>query len=233
MRAPTRRELAARSVRAIGFSQNRKIGAAGATYAPVQATCDPRCPLLTSGRCYTRRGPVRWHEQRLARVAQPAKLSPRELAEAEAEAVDRLPSSPLPLRVHVSGDCRTRRSAQLVAAAAERYTQRGGGVAWTYTHSWRQVPREDWGAVSILASCETPADVARADAAGWAVALVVPTLDGVAGRRIEGTDLTGVGCRYDMSGVTCTDCRLCLDAEGLRSRRLAILFPLQGGKGKA
>lgn len=231
---PTRRELAARAVIARAIAENRKIGLAASTWAPVEQTCPPDCPLLRSGKCYTRSGRVRIHEQRIAAVATAAKLSPRELAQAEADAIDRLPRSPLPLRLHVAGDSRTITAARLVARAAERYTRRGGGVAWTYTHAWRTVPREAWGSVSILASCDTPADAAQADAAGWAVALVVPQLDGAAGRVIPGTDLVGVGCRYDLDRTTCSDCRLCLDAEGLRRERRAILFPLikPGGNGR-
>jgi hypothetical protein len=82
-----------------------------------------------------------------------------------------------PLRLHTVGDCRTDEAARIVAAAAERYMDAGGGPVWTYTHAWRLVDRASWGRVSVLASCETPEQVELARARGYATAIVVDEFD--------------------------------------------------------
>lgn len=234
----TRRDLAADAVIFVGQSADAKIGAAAATYAPVRATCPATCPLRKpdpeTGRepCYVLApGRVGMHERRISKAADAARLTPREVAQAEADAIDRGRPTGLPLRLHVSGDARTSTAARILAGAAARYTKRNGGApVWTYSHAWRAVPRDAWGSVSVLASADSPADAAAADAAGYAVALTVPDLASTAGRPIPGTRLRGVACRYDLAGVPCSACRLCFDAERLQRERLAILFPLKRGR---
>jgi hypothetical protein len=81
------------------------------------------------------------------------------------------------MRLHTVGDCRTDEAAKIVAAAAERYMDAGGGPVWTYTHAWRLVDRASWGRVSVLASCETPEQVELARARGYATAIVVDEFD--------------------------------------------------------
>src|SRR5262245_5740287 len=90
-------------------SQNAKTGPCAVTYVS-QASCPGSCPLLGAG-CYAEGGRVRWITKRLART----EAGPDELARREAVQIDALPAD-RPLRVHVVGDCRTRRAASRVGA---------------------------------------------------------------------------------------------------------------------
>lgn len=213
---------------AVARSGDRKTGPVAATYAGVESSCGP-CPL--KGICYARRGLVGMHVRPLDARAAELGADARDVARDEARAIDALPGGPRarPLRLHVSGDCRTATAARIVSAAADRYRQRTGRQVWTYTHAWRTVPREAWGAVSVLASCETAADAAAATARGYAVALVVDDLAAAAGKAIGASGLRGTPCAYDRGGPTCDQCRLCWDDAGLRQRGRAILFARKGG----
>jgi len=201
-------------------SKNAKIGEAAATYA-AQQTCPSACPLRNAG-CYAESGNVRYVTQRLNRT----RARPLTIAREEARQIDALPGD-RPLRVHVVGDCPTDASARLVSAAMERYTQRSGMPAWTYTHAWRDVKRASWGNASVLASCESTADVRKAQRKGYATAIVI---DG------EGpTDTRIVKCPAQThSDVTCASCRLCMDAPRLHAGRISIAFQVHGaGKNAA
>lgn len=101
------------------------------------------------------------------------------VAKAEALAIDGAfrggPIDGRPIRLHTVGDCRNRTSARIVGEAASRWVERGGGNAWTYTHAWREVPRESWGpSVSVLGSIDVVGHARRAIQAGYAPARYVP-----------------------------------------------------------
>lgn len=89
-----------------------------ATYAS-QVTCPDSCPYRGAG-CYAEYGNPGIHTARLNSSG----ASSSEAIEQEARAIDKL-SGTRPLRLHVVGDCRTDNQAQMLAAAAERYTRRG------------------------------------------------------------------------------------------------------------
>ena len=214
---------------AVEKSGNKKLGDASATSA-AQVSCPPDCPFFEDG-CYAENGPQGWTTARLNKAAEAMEASAMDAAHAEAEAIRSL-SGKRDLRLHVVGDCRTAEAARTVAAAAEEHKAKHGKAAWTYTHASADVPREAWGSVSVLASCESPADIPAARQRGYATALVVAKFASdkaytLAGERvIPCPEMTGRA-----SG--CTDCRLCFDDARLRSARLTIAFEAHGQKVKA
>lgn len=155
------------------------------------------------------------------------RLSPAQIAQKEAEAIDQL-SGQLDLRLHIVGDCRTRRAAQITATASERYIARSHRYGsprkvWTYTHAWRKVERSDWKSVSVLASCETTEDVRHARSKGYATAIVVDKFKKKSAYEIaEG--LKVIPCPQQTTGVTCVECRLCMKDQHLKDRNLTIAF---------
>jgi hypothetical protein len=130
-----------------------------------------------------------------------------DVARAEADAIDSL-SGTRPLRLHVVGDCPTDDAARIVSDAAERYTARGGGRAWTYTHAWRDVVRASWQSVSVRASCETADDVRAAHARGYDAAIVVDSHKSDRAYDVDGIRV--VPCPEQTRGRSCADCGLCM-----------------------
>lgn len=211
-------------------SQNAKLGGADATYASIAATCDRACPLYNAG-CYAQGGKVALTEGRLD-----ATVSTATAARHEAAAIDgAYRGGAIPegrdLRLHVSGDARTSTAARILAAAASRWLARGGRAVWSYTHAWRRVARDAWGAVSTLASVERPSQGAEAMRQGYAPALVVDRHP-PDGRAWESHGIKWIPCPAQTRGVACVDCRLCLDADALRARKAGITFAVHGASRK-
>ncbi len=211
----------------VNCSENRKTGQVAVTYVS-QGSCPVTCPHKDNG-CYAEYGHAGRVTHRLNDAG--AGLTPVEYARAEAAQIDGM--SPLrDLRLHVVGDCRTEPAAKIVAAAATRYIERSAAVlitpatVWTYTHSWRLVPREAWGPVSVLASCETAEQVYQARARGYAAALVVDEFEGDKAYQCDGFRI--VPCPYQTRGVKCVDCRLCLDDCSLFETDRVIGFRAHG-----
>lgn len=232
VRKPDKRADPAEAVCAIAYSDNRKTGPVAVTYVP-QCTCPRSCPFLGSG-CYAEAGHAGIVTRRLAAAAKG--LTVNDIAAAEAEAIRRLPAL-TDLRLHVVGDCPTDESARTVSAACDEYAVRGQGsvAVWTYTHAWRTVPRDAWGTVSVLASCESYSDVEDALARGYACALTVAEWDSDPDApkpwHVEADDgrrLAVVPCPYQTKGTQCIDCRLCMDDGGLRDRGHVIAFRAHG-----
>jgi DNA modification methylase len=231
--------------KAVADSGNSKIGETATTYA-AQSSCPSSCPLLDGGGCYAEQGRVRHITRRLNEAAKAVEHTPFDVARAEAWAIDQMKVVPgRPLRLHTVGDCASDEATQMVAAAAARYGQRGGGPVFTYSHAWRDVARESWGdAVSILASCETLEDIALARSRGYAPSTVVKQFR-APGRHLldetEATTAAQVGVDIlpcpEQSGktrgkgkekVTCATCRLCFDDKAIRERGYAIAFEVHG-----
>ena len=219
---------------AVGDSQNKKIGEAAATYA-AQTSCPTSCPFFNGGGCYAESGNVRHITARLNAAAKAEPSGPYEVAMAEAETIDALEVVPRrPLRLHTVGDCATDEAARIIAAAAERYRRRGGGPVWTYTHAWREVSRDSWGEVSVLASCETAEDVSAARARGYATAVVVEavTQDSRHHLGAQAGDAAGLDvlpCPQQTRGRTCSQCRICFDEKGrLFNHGYSIAFLVHG-----
>jgi hypothetical protein len=214
-------------------SQNSKLGNAATTYA-AQTSCPASCPFFNGGGCYAEAGKVGFITARLNAAAAASVSGPREVAIAEADALDDLKVvRERPLRLHTVGDCSTDEAAEIVSGASGRYREREGGPVWTYTHAWRDVARESWGDVSVLASCETAADVDEARARGYATALVVESFEtnklhviGPEGGAQAGADI--LPCPQQTRGKTCSECKLCFDDRGIHERGYSIAFELHG-----
>jgi hypothetical protein len=114
------------------------------------------------------------------------------------------------LRLHVSGDAFSTTGAELLAGAADRWLSRGGGSVWTFTHLWRRIPRASWGPISVLASVETRIEAREAIELGYAPALTVQEHDGPHAISL-GDGARAVPCVAQTRGITCVECRLCLD----------------------
>jgi hypothetical protein len=150
-----------------------------------------------------------------------------DVAYAEAAAIDGMQVvHGRPMRLHTVGDCSTDEAAGVVAAAAERYMERGGGPVWTYTHAWRDVERASWGKVSVLASCETREDTLAAARRGYATALVVERYESESRHDLDGVEI--LPCPSMTRNVACSDCRLCMNDQGLRERGYSIAFEIHG-----
>lgn len=235
-------------------SGNSKIGDAAVTYA-AQQSCPSSCRFKDGGGCYAENGRIAASATiPLNRFATEHQATALDVAEAEADAIDRMEVIPgRPMRLHTVGDCPTNECAAIVADASGRYMERGGGQVWTYTHAWREVDRKAWGNVSVLASCETTQDVFEARQRGYATALVVdefPTHRRYAPGHIGVSAYTenddtlrqvtegGVKLPYPAQDVlpcpaqtkhrTCTDCRLCFDDGMLRRQGYSIGFAIHG-----
>lgn len=190
-----RAKIVGRGAYLVEGSGNSKIGRAGkkecsTTYAS-QESCPRSCAFLGNG-CYGEGGKV------AMAVLECNESCADELQCAYDEAsdivyqmtqLDRLP----PIRVHTVGDCRTEKAARLLADACNAYVDEymGGrgsilrdtdielkpdaSPIWSYSHSWRMIPREAWGKMSILASANTLDEAAEAVKRGYRMcSLVVP-----------------------------------------------------------
>jgi hypothetical protein len=208
------------------LTKEPEIRQVSATYASPES-CSPECPFRRWGGCYASHGNVGIHARRLD--CGPA--SPLEIARDEGAAIRMLPTDGRPLRLHVSGDARTSAAARELAEAVGSLQGRGGGPAWTYTHAWREVPRDAWGAVQVLASCERPRDLAAATRRGYAGALVVSDF----GRRFELPDgLRPLPCPQERGTARdCHECRQCLRADELHAAGLAVIFQARAPARKA
>ncbi|HZR80393.1 MAG TPA: hypothetical protein VFD92_04775 [Candidatus Binatia bacterium] len=207
---------------AVERTANRKTGPVSVTHA-TQATCPATCPLLKSG-CYAEQGVQGIHTSRLNRAA--GRADRRELAREEARAIDQL-SGKRPLRLRVVGDAATTSAARTLARAVDRYQLRSGAPVWTYTHAWRDVPREAWGATSVLASVESIGDAKRALNRGYAPAIVVSRFGSDRAAVVDGVRV--IPCPAQArDDIRCTDCRLCWNADALQARRAAIAFEAHG-----
>jgi hypothetical protein len=88
-----------------------------------------------------------------------------------------------------------------------------------------------WGCISVLASVELPEDIEVARQAGYSAALVVASFTSERSFHLPGTTTTIVPCPYETRGVTCIECRLCLDRD-LLNLNVAIAFKAHGPTAK-
>lgn len=176
-----------------------------ATTTSIAATCPLTCPWMRSG-CYEQTGT----QQRRQYLLDQAAGRGLEVIRAEARLIERsLVPRERPLRLHVGGDVSCTEGAELLAAAARSWLERGGGPAWAYTHRWREIPRSAWGPVVAFASIEHPREGHSAVHAGYHPALVVQEFP-CGDRAFRTGGVTYVPCPFETRGVSCTRCRLCL-----------------------
>lgn len=201
------------------------------TYVSISKTCPETCAFRDNG-CYAQNGASRRIMLKLDREAEfgvvgrleagavraafggPYKLVPQDGARGGRD-----------LRLHVGGDISSREHAQLLAAAADSWSWRGGGAVWTYTHRWRGIDAYNWGAIAVWASCETTAQVREAHARSYRAALVVAEHPSERMYQLDG--LKVLPCPYETRKKTCVECRLCLDAP--IDPKVVIGFAVHGG----
>lgn len=202
-----------------------------ATYVSIAATCPTSC-RFRDGACYVTAG----FTALMARQLDAAAGDGEDVARAEAELLDRAFSGGrVPqdgarggrdLRLHVGGDVPSMFALQPLTWAVDDWKLRGGGAVWTYTHRWREIPRAEWGPISVLASCETEREMHAARRRGYVPAVVVERFP--SRRAFSFGGLRVVPCPAETSAATCVTCRLCLDDSKLADRGLAIGFAVHG-----
>jgi len=209
---------------AVERAQVSKLGKdlVSATYVS-KASCPTACALNNGNGCYADYGRVALTTTRLGRDSE---TDPLAIAHDEASAIDGL-TGQLPLRLHVVGDCATCDAARAVSAAAGRHRAKFGRPVWTYTHAWRDVPRDAWGDVSVLASCETELDVIDARERGYATAIVTDEHP-ADGRAYASAGGITIPCPEQTRARVCASCRLCWDDQALRARNATIAFAVHG-----
>ena len=208
-------------------SNNSKIGKMAATYVPINKTCPTSCPLKDNG-CYAKQSFVGMHNFKLQQLNENKKAY--DIIRSEAREIIKMgpKAKGQTLRIHVSGDARTNASAKLLSNAATYWD----GKVYSYTHAWREVNRESWGGISILASCENMEDVKAAYKKGYASAIVVDT------HKDEKAYMAGefkiIPCPNQTKDVKCIDCGLCMNDKFLKDNKSVIAFAVHGaGKKKA
>lgn len=212
----------------IMHSKNAKVGDVAATYAPIRQTCPASCPLRGSG-CYAESGNVGFQVRRLEKTT--SGLNGDTVAVLEGDEIAHM-AAHAPrghaMRIHVSGDATSDFRASQLARGAAAWK----GPIWSYTHAWREVKRESWGRVSVLASCERPEQVLEAHKRGYGAALVVGhhPKDGRAFRTPSGVKV--IPCPSQTRDVKCTDCRLCWDDKRLLEQGACISFAAHGSTKK-
>lgn len=224
-------------VKLILNTMNRKLLGCAVTYV-AQQSCPQECLFLNQG-CYAEYGPMLWSVT--SKLNLEAKgLSPAELARMEGEKIWWMRYDPSarnrPLRLHGVGDCKTDYAAQEVSSAADLWILTNKAPVWGYTHAWKNVKRESWRNISILASVENPIDLALAWKRGYAAALVVPEFpDGPKaftqwikkpGKKSQSFKI--IPCPEQTLGIGCRDCKLCFKDQWLHENRIVIGFTPHG-----
>lgn len=214
------------AVSIVAKSANSKIGPMSATYA-AQVTCPTTCPLRGAG-CYAETGATGFSTRQRNDVANAQNVELLDVIRLEADGIRSLAKNKnaQDLRVHVVGDSPTPEAARITSAAMQEYRETTGKRAYTYTHAWRDVARDDWGNESVLASCEDVEDARTAMDKGYAAAIVVA--EHTSNKAWRDSDVTVIPCPNQTRGVQCKDCGLCMDANKLLARRAVIAFAAHG-----
>lgn len=211
-------------------SQNRRIGLMSATYTGYQ-TCPDSCPLkpkvepetgeFKGCECYASNDLVGMQMHKLTRNSVGATLV--QIQQAECDAIRKMTGENI-LRLKVGGDFPNAEYAEAVSEACAEYSAKHNQPAYSYTHNWRNIPRESFGGISVLASCDKPEDIATAKAAGYATATIVPEFPNHAKAfELDGHKL--IPCPKQINpAVQCVRCKLCVHDELLRERNLTVAF---------
>lgn len=223
------RANAADMVTAVEKSDNDKTGPVSVTWV-AQNSCPPSCPHMGAG-CYAESGMAGFTTARLNRAGEDhPELAPAAIAQIESAAIDTL-TGKRDLRLHVVGDARTDKAAQILAAAADRYIARGAAKGknvrvWTYTHA-RDTKRTSWGRISVLRSCETLQHVKAAHLAGFAAAIVIP--EHVHDTAYKNDGFTFIPCPEQTGrAANCQSCGLCMQDQKLHAAKRVIVFAAHG-----
>ena len=204
------------------------------TYASIKASCPNSCPLKDGKACYAEVGYVGFVTHRLDKAS--SNLSALDVAREEARAIDNSykgKSVPVgrDLRIHTAGDSRTVKGTKLINNAIARWKRRGGGIAWSYTHAWKNIKRSLWSNVSILASVSNIKEAKEARERGYAPAIIVAEFESDKAFKLDGSDTKWVPCpAQTKENVGCVDCRLCLRSDFLYEKNVGIAFAAHGVK---
>lgn len=207
-------------------TKNRKIGDIACTYLPIKQTCPSTCALKDNG-CYAQVGYVGLHMRRLEHKTEGMKAYDIIRKEAREIASVGPTANGKALRLHISGDARTAKSANLLRDAAKKWN----GKVFTYTHAWRDIARHEWGNISVLASVENLHQAKEAIDAGYAPAVTVAhhPADGKAYYK-DGVKV--IPCPQQTKEITCDNCRLCMNDSMLYQQGAAIAFAIHGVRKK-
>jgi len=217
---------------AVERSADRKLSldeSVSATWV-AQGSCPKTCPFMGNG-CYTEQGRPNLVRRRLNLAHSLANYTPEQLARFEADAIATLRGK-FPLRLHILGDARTRKAARIIATAANKYRKTYNKPVWTYTHA-HNVPREIWGDVSILRSCENMEQVKQGHTEGYACALV--RNNSHESHRVYdlGDGYKGVPCPQQTGKAeSCVKCQLCWKDKTLHAKKMVIVFSPDRGTHK-
>ena len=218
---------------AVDKSSNSKTGLVSATYAPI-ATCPSTCPFIDKG-CYAQQGHTGIHLHNMNKaLAELKNSSVLAVSKIEAEEIRKLKGA-YPLRLHVVGDCRTAKAAEVIACAAKEYTAKQNQPVWTYTHAWKEIPRKKWGDISVLASCETIDECLLAMKRGYAASIIrLKKFDGSFEWELKDVKkkVRMVACKEITKGIQCDKCRLCFNDKKLLEKNEIICFFSHGSKSK-
>jgi len=223
-------------VKYVESSQNSKIGDADATYVSIKGSCPVSCPLKGGRGCYAETSYTGILVRKLD--IETINLTPTEIAEAEAEAIDKsYKGKTLPmgrkLRLHVCGDCREQEGARIVNEAVGRWLKRGGEVCWSYTRAWDIVPRDVWNNVSILASVSSVIQALEAREQGYIPAIIIDKYNGEKSFILDNvTDIKFIPCPAQTKHIKCIDCGLCMRVDSLYKQGRGIAFVAHGSKRK-
>ena len=203
-------------------SKNRKIGNIACTYLPIKKTCPDSCALKDNG-CYAQVGYVGLHMRRLENKTEDMKAYDIIRKEAREIAAHGPSADGKPLRLHISGDAKTEKTANLLREAAKKWN----GKVFTYTHAWRTVPRDAWGNISVLASVENLNQAKEAIDNGYTPAITVEThpKDGKAYSK-DGVKV--IPCPQQTKGITCDNCKLCMNDSMIYRQNAVIAFAAHG-----
>lgn len=207
-------------------TNNRKIGDIACTYLPIKQTCPESCALKDNG-CYAQVGYVGFHMRRLEKKTENMKAYDIIRKEAREIAAHGPSAGGKALRLHISGDAKTEKTANLLRDAAKKWN----GKVFTYTHAWRDVPRDAWGSVSVLASVENLRQASEAIDAGYTPAVTVATHP-ADGKAYYENGVKVIPCPQQTKGVTCENCKLCMNDSMLYRQGAAIAFAVHGVRKK-
>jgi len=203
-------------------------GYLAALMLPIMKTCPLSCALRGQG-CYAELSRTGLHEKRIARLS--GAKTGRQIMLAAAKEISSAADAGLAqgraLRLFVSGDARTPAAARAIAKASRRWLAKGGTGVWGYTHAWRDVPRDAWSGLSVLASVENVRVARLARRVGYVPAMVVAEHP-KDGRAFTSGNTKWIPCPEQTRGVPCVACRLCWDAEKLAAQRAGITFAAHG-----
>lgn len=188
------------------------------TSVSIEATCPSTCRYKDNG-CYEQAGITGGRAKKRDRAA--ARLTGYQVSELEAATIDAQWPAGVPqdgarggrdLRLHVAGDAPSEAGARLLAAAAQRWLDRGGGAVWTYTARWGEIPRAAWAPIRVLASVQTVEEADEAAALGYTPAYSISRFESrrTYPIRRSASALRLIPCPAETGSRDCVRCRLCL-----------------------